>query len=163
MICWRRFLAFAVLGVTTTLLSPPLPPARAQDRSDVALGGEAGFQAYLRQLGARARAEGVREATVARMTAGLTENPRVVALDRSQPGSSTGAPPPMSSYLRTHVDAARIGKGRALYSAMGHAASAYAEPEYRGMLLGAVRWALRKDGAGCDAPASVAPREVSER
>lgn len=55
------------------------------------------------------------------------------------------------------------GKGRALYSAMGHAASAYAEPEYRGMLLGAVRWALRKDGAGCDAPASVAPREVSER
>lgn len=116
MICWRRFLAFAVLGVSTTLLSPPLPPAQAQDQSGVALGGEAGFQAYLRVLGARARAEGVREATVARMTAGLTENPRVVALDRSQPGSAAGTPPPMSSYLRTHVDAARIGKGRALYA-----------------------------------------------
>lgn len=105
---WRRFLAFAALGVTTTLLSPPVTVAQAQS-------GEAGFQAYLQQLGARARSQGVSAATVARMTAGLTENPRVVALDRSQPGSSTGTPPPMSSYLDRHVDPARIGKGRTLY------------------------------------------------
>lgn len=51
------------------------------------------------------------------------------------------------------------GKGRALYSAMGHTASAYAEPEYRAMLQGAVRWALRKDGTGCDAPAAAIAQE----
>ena len=46
------------------------------------------------------------------------------------------------------------GKGRALYSALGHTASAYAEPEYRAMLQGAVRWALRREGTGCDAAAA---------
>ena len=43
-----------------------------------------------------------------------------------------------------------VGKGRALYTAMGHQASAYAEPHYRSMLQGAVRWALRQEGSGCD-------------
>jgi uncharacterized protein len=43
-----------------------------------------------------------------------------------------------------------IGKGRVLYSAMGHQASAYAEPEYIKLLTGAARWALRQEGAGCD-------------
>jgi uncharacterized protein len=44
------------------------------------------------------------------------------------------------------------GKGRVLYSAMGHQASAYAEPEYRAMLRGAVDWALH--GSDCAAPAT---------
>lgn len=43
-----------------------------------------------------------------------------------------------------------VGKGRALYTAMGHQASAYAEPPYRSMLQGAVRWALGQEGSGCD-------------
>ena len=43
-----------------------------------------------------------------------------------------------------------MGRGRALYSALGHAAEAYDEPGYRAMLEGAVSWALRLDGAGCD-------------
>ena len=42
------------------------------------------------------------------------------------------------------------GKGRALYSALGHQASAYAEPEYRQMLLGATKWALGLEGEGCE-------------
>lgn len=46
-----------------------------------------------------------------------------------------------------------IGKGRVFYSAMGHQASAYAEPEYRKILLGATEWALKKDGPDCTAPA----------
>lgn len=41
------------------------------------------------------------------------------------------------------------GKGRTLYSAMGHQASAYAEPAYRDFLTGATKWALRLDGEGC--------------
>lgn len=42
-----------------------------------------------------------------------------------------------------------VGSGRAFYSALGHRAEAYAEPEYRRMLLGATRWALRQEGSGC--------------
>jgi uncharacterized protein len=42
------------------------------------------------------------------------------------------------------------GKGRALYSALGHQASAYAEAPYAEMLRGATRWALRLEGSGCD-------------
>jgi type 1 glutamine amidotransferase len=43
-----------------------------------------------------------------------------------------------------------VGKGRAFYSAMGHQASAYAEPEMRTMLHGAIDWALH--GGDCAAP-----------
>ncbi|MEO7248000.1 MAG: ThuA domain-containing protein [Novosphingobium sp.] len=42
-------------------------------------------------------------------------------------------------------------RGRVFYSAMGHQASAYAEPEYKAMLTGAISWALRLEGTGCDA------------
>lgn len=42
-----------------------------------------------------------------------------------------------------------VNKGRALYSAMGHQGSAYAEPVYMAFLLGATKWALRLDGEGC--------------
>jgi uncharacterized protein len=54
------------------------------------------------------------------------------------------------------------GRGRVLYSAMGHQASAYAEPHYRQMLRGAVRWALRLEGEGCGGPAAGTGR-ASER
>ncbi|QZP07677.1 ThuA domain-containing protein [Caenibius sp. WL] len=45
------------------------------------------------------------------------------------------------------------GKGRALYSALGHRPEAYAEPQYQAMLLGATEWALRLKGDGCETPA----------
>ena len=45
-----------------------------------------------------------------------------------------------------------LGKGRVLYSALGHQASAYAEPLYRAMLTKAVDWSL--NGAECGASAS---------
>jgi uncharacterized protein len=43
------------------------------------------------------------------------------------------------------------GRGRAFFSALGHKAEYYAEPQHVAMLLGATRWALRLDGEGCDA------------
>ncbi len=80
---------------------------------------ESGFQGYLQLLAARARAEGVREPTIQSMTSGLTFNPRVIALDRSQPGASTTASPPaFAPYRRTHVDAGRISAGRQMYGAV---------------------------------------------
>jgi uncharacterized protein len=47
------------------------------------------------------------------------------------------------------------GQGRALYSALGHNASAYSEPAYATLLTGAVNWALKKEGTGCE---TVAPK-----
>lgn len=45
------------------------------------------------------------------------------------------------------------GKGRSFYSALGHQASAYAEPNYQKLLLGATNWVLRNAGEGCDVSA----------
>lgn len=47
-----------------------------------------------------------------------------------------------------------VGKGRALYSALGHTAESFAEPQHRQLLAGAVAWSLRLEGEGCDAPAA---------
>ena len=76
---------------------------------------ENGFQGYLQLLAARARSEGVSERTITAMTSGLTFNPRVIELDRAQPGASPGSTPALAPYLRTHVDAARIAGGRDAY------------------------------------------------
>ena len=43
-----------------------------------------------------------------------------------------------------------VGKGRVLYSALGHTAASYSEPAYRDLLRGALDWGLRKAGQGCD-------------
>ncbi len=71
------------------------------------------FDSYLQILISRARAQGVSEATLDRMTAGLVPNRRVIELDRSQPGSPnrTGYPP-LAPYIARHVDDARISGGR---------------------------------------------------
>jgi type 1 glutamine amidotransferase len=44
-----------------------------------------------------------------------------------------------------------VGKGRVFYSAMGHQATAYAEPAYRQVLQGAINWALGREGPDCGA------------
>lgn len=72
---------------------------------------EDSFQGYLQLLAARARSEGVGEATIQRMTFGLTLNPRVIELDRGQPGIAA-VPPRVAPYIATHVDANRIAGGR---------------------------------------------------
>lgn len=104
MLCRYLFTA-ALVGV---IAATPASPVTAQDLS---------FDAYLQQLVQRARAEGVSEATIARMTAGLTPNMRVIELDRSQPGTpSRSGFPPVSSYIARHVTADRIRQGRAVFA-----------------------------------------------
>ena len=109
----RRFARPIVLAALLALC----PPATAQSPS-----AEAGFAGYLQYLAARARAEGVSERTIASTLPTLTYNPRVIQLDRSQPGGLPGTTPPASyepfePYRRTHVDAARIEAGRRQYAA----------------------------------------------
>jgi type 1 glutamine amidotransferase len=49
------------------------------------------------------------------------------------------------------------GQGRLLYSAMGHTAESFAEPLYRRMLLGSLKWTLRLEGTGCGTAARLTP------
>ncbi|MBW8783031.1 MAG: lytic murein transglycosylase [Novosphingobium sp.] len=111
---------FTFIAALLTLGGLTLPPAPAF--AQVEPGG--GFQGYLQLLAARARSEGVSEGTIERVIPGLTYNPRVIALDRAQPGSSTttGAPD-FEPYRRSHVDAERIGRGRAIYASVAGWAS----------------------------------------
>jgi lytic murein transglycosylase len=104
-----KYLMLASLAACAT-------PAPAQDMP---------FNAYLQVLVARARAEGVSESTIRRMTYDLTPNQRVIDLDRGQPGTpSSSGFPPVSRYIAQHVDAARINGGRANYRALGSQAAA---------------------------------------
>ena len=103
----QHFRLLLALAATLFVLTPQ-PPVRAQ------VGVEDGFQGYLQLLAARARSEGVSEATIQRMTWGLTYNSRVVELDRGQPGIAP-VPPPVAPYLATHVNPGRIAAGREMY------------------------------------------------
>ena len=95
--------AILSLALASTAVFNPAPAA-AQDMS---------FDAYLQILVARARAEGVSEATISRMTQGLQPNMRVIELDLDQPGTpSSSGFPRLAPYIATHVDAARINGGR---------------------------------------------------
>jgi lytic murein transglycosylase len=111
-----RLLRAAALAIAA-LAIVGAPPANAPVAAQSGNSGGISFDAYLELLKARARGEGVSEATIEQMTAGLTPNPTVIRLDQNQPGSATTRGyPPMSNYIATHVDAARIGGGRTVYA-----------------------------------------------
>ena len=91
-----------LLGLTFAL------PACAQDSS---------FDAYMQQVAAKARSEGVSESAIS-ILGGLTPNDRVIALDRNNlsSGADTSGFPPLAPYLRDHNSAARIAGGRRAYA-----------------------------------------------
>ncbi len=99
-------------GVVAAALVAVATPGCAQDQG-------AAFDAYVQSLWPKAQARGVSRATFDALTAGLSYNPRVVALDRDNVGGGTTANqpiPPFAPYRARHVDAARINGGRAVYS-----------------------------------------------
>ncbi|HZV17227.1 MAG TPA: lytic murein transglycosylase [Sphingobium sp.] len=113
---------FASLAATAALVSsaPAVaqPTSTAAPASNVGTTTEAGFTAYLLSLHAKARAQGVSDATFDRAIAGLTFNPRVAALDRANQPTAADAPiPDFEPYRRRHVDADRITRGRTVYQA----------------------------------------------
>lgn len=101
----RMVFALAALSMLCGLPSGDLR-AQAYDQTE--------FEAYLQLVSARARSEGIGDAAITQVLSGLTPNPRVVQLDRRQPGRQAG-PPPMAPYLRTHVNSTRIERGRDKY------------------------------------------------
>ncbi|GAA0663101.1 lytic murein transglycosylase [Sphingomonas insulae] len=97
-----------ILATTVALASAS--PAVAQD--------EAGFQAYLPTLRQQAVAAGVTQRTIDAVFPTLTLSERTIQLDRAQPGNpGSTATPPFAPYKASHVDAARIGRGRSTYQA----------------------------------------------
>ena len=103
-------LSALALALTLPLSGPGGGRALAQD--------ESGFAAYASALGRQAIARGVSQATVDAIIPTLTYNPRVVELDRAQPGADPNVIPQFAPYHAKHVDASRIGRGRAKYSAL---------------------------------------------
>jgi membrane-bound lytic murein transglycosylase B len=79
---------------------------------------ESGFGAYVSSLGRQAIAQGVSRATVDAIIPTLTYNPRVVELDRAQPGADPNVIPQFAPYRARHVDAPRINRGRAKYTSL---------------------------------------------
>ena len=102
----RRLLSALSAAALLTLAALP---ACAQETS---------FDAYLQQVAAKAKAEGVRDSTISAMFAGLTPNERVISLDRGNvsSGSNTSGFPPLAPYLRDHNSAARITGGRRAFA-----------------------------------------------
>ena len=100
----------------------PLPeaPARAAAplvRPAAATTGLTGFSAYKQVLGQRARAAGVREATIQAVVPYLSLDQRAIRLDRAQPGqiNNPNATPPFAPYRRRHVTSDLIRRGAAKY------------------------------------------------
>lgn len=111
--------AAAMTGVALWPGSAIAPPAVAQSEAVPTQAVQSDdFQAYLASLRPKARAMGIRDATMNSVFPTLTVNPRVVALDQSQPGGGADSPiPAFEPYRRQHVDAARINRGRTAYQA----------------------------------------------
>ncbi|WP_430417767.1 lytic murein transglycosylase [Parasphingorhabdus sp.] len=87
----------------------PLVSAQAQTAGS--------FQSYLGEVRKKAEAEGVRSQTLDRVLPSLSYNPRVIELDRSQPGGRpNSAIPPFAPYQRRHITDVRIKNGKAAYN-----------------------------------------------
>jgi len=90
-------------------------PGAAEAQSE----GGAGFRAFLEGLRGQAMAAGVTRATFDSVVPTLSFNPRVVELDRGQPGGNPATASsgfaPFAPYRIRHVDADRISRGRARY------------------------------------------------
>lgn len=107
-----RSIIFSLGLAIAALIAATFMSSKTMAQEDVA------FRAYLESLRPRARAMGIRDATLNAAFATLTPNPRVIQLDQNQPGGGAYAPiPNFEPYRRQHVDTARISRGRTAYLA----------------------------------------------
>jgi membrane-bound lytic murein transglycosylase B len=109
-------LTAAALGsASSSAQVDPLAPLQAPVRA-----APTGFEGYKYQLMARARRDGVREATIQAYIPTLQLNRRAIELDRSQPGGPPNSSyiPPFSPYQRRHVTPDLIRRGQARYSSI---------------------------------------------
>lgn len=91
--------------------SSPVTETVASDGTQAAV-SHASFEAWVEDFRARARTEGIDEATLAAAFDEVRYQPRIIELDRSQPEFVR----PIWEYLDTAVSSTRIGQGRAKLS-----------------------------------------------
>ena len=108
-----RFPLFATALAAVPMVSSDAQPV-VQNIGSQAVPAQS-FESYLQTVGARARREGVSEATISRVLTGLTPNQRVVELDSAQPSRAT-TPPPVGPYIAQHVGPSIIARGRSRYA-----------------------------------------------
>jgi len=104
---WAR----ATMAVCCAALLLSVKPGVAQDQG-------VDFAAYVQSLWPKAQAKGVSRATFDAIANGLSYNARVIALDRDNLAGGATADKPIPSfapYRVRHVDAPRIGGGRAVH------------------------------------------------
>ncbi len=98
-----------LLAFFATFAVPSPAPIGADAKAQVA----SDFQSFVQNLGQQARLQGVSERTLSSVLPTLTYSQRVVDLDRAQPGGPPGGPiPKFAPYRASHVDGARISRGR---------------------------------------------------
>jgi membrane-bound lytic murein transglycosylase B len=126
MVVWFRLLVLAFACCAAPLAAQDAPPHNDQPTADAAAGApsaaDIAFINFVAGLRPRAIAEGVKPETFDRETAGLTFNPRVIQLDRGQPGGTLSSGPAgamdFAPYRRSHVDQAHIDKGQTRYQTL---------------------------------------------
>lgn len=107
----RIMTAMVCSAVAFFSFSPAAPLVSAQAQT------AGSFQSYLGEVRKKAEAEGVRSQTLDRVLPSLSYNPRVIELDRSQPGGRpNSAIPPFAPYQRRHITDVRIKNGKAAYN-----------------------------------------------
>lgn len=97
----------------------PLPEARVAAVQASSPSAPTGFEGYKSRLSALSRSAGVREATIQAIVPGLDLNPRVIRLDRAQPGgvNNPNYIPPFAPYRRKHVSSDLIRRGQQRFAA----------------------------------------------
>ena len=106
-----RLLSAVAISAITFLT---LPGASFTNKAQAQTNGS--FENYLQEVARKARSEGVKQQTLDRVLPTLSFNPRVIELDKSQPGGQPNtAIPPFAPYKARHVDSARINGGRSKY------------------------------------------------
>ncbi|GLR47717.1 lytic murein transglycosylase [Sphingomonas astaxanthinifaciens] len=95
----------------------PPEPIRIITPAASTYGAVSGFAGYKQRLASLARTAGVREATIAATVPYVTQNARVVALDRQQPGGPPNSSyiPPFAPYKAEHVTPDLINRGAARF------------------------------------------------
>lgn len=120
MIFARIFFSYVMLPLLACAVFGSAP-ASAQDAvplfSTAQFNEERGLQTYLVGLRGKAIAMGIRPETLDAVAPTLTVNPRVISLDRAQPGGSFDGPiPPFEPYRQQHVTPTLIAKGRVAWT-----------------------------------------------
>lgn len=108
---FMRRITQILLAVTSLALWPLAAQAQVPD-------DEAAFAAFVAGVRSQAISAGVSPVTFDRVAPTLVLDPRVVRLDRAQPGGNpnqASAIPNFAPYRARHVDADRIGRGRKRY------------------------------------------------